>query len=353
MLHNLAGGLETWFDFQGTTDSLVEATGLYLEALQMLPRGHPGRAKTLFGLGRCLLTPESPLFDLRQGSSHISEALTQPTTSAWERLREVRMSLFHSEKGYDRISANPDSQTKIDHLTMHGMVLLRLYREAIQLIPLAANIGFDLKSRLEAMTGLDLLSRRGAARALRMASPTAAVEILEEGRGIFWSQALRLRSPALDGVPEEERQELKEIFRELERPIPGARVLGDHHGETHRERLIEERRLLSERAELLISKARQYPGLHRFLMAPAFDSIMASLPEGYVVILNASQLGGSQRSHHAIILNRTLSLVSSIELRGPPGGFHSETIKLCLPRDAGSFVAETEQIASPRVRRYQ
>jgi hypothetical protein len=84
-----------------------------------------------------------------------------------------------------------------------------------------------------------------------------------------------------------------------------------------RERQVEEHRKLSEAAEALIANIRSRPGMERFLLPPAFASLVQSLPEGFFVFLNVSELG-----HQALILDgsskmaHTLSLVLPARMLG-------------------------------------
>ena len=80
-------------------------------------------------------------------------------------------------------------------------------------------VGLDLQSRHEALTEFASgLATDAAATALDLNLPERAVEFLEQGRGIFWSQSLQLRSPLDDiekAVPEL-ASKLKKIGSELE-----------------------------------------------------------------------------------------------------------------------------------------
>jgi hypothetical protein len=71
--------------------------------------------------------------------------------------------------------------------------------------------------------------------------------------------------------------------------------------------------------------------MSRFLLPPAFSSLVQSLPEsGFVVLLVASDLG-----HRALVLNRAHGVVASLGIVPPEGGFFSEAVRVSLPRDGG------------------
>jgi hypothetical protein len=91
------------------------------------------------------------------------------------------------------------------------------------------------------------------------------------------------------------------------------------------------RRMLNVEAEALISKIRAHPGLERFLLPPAFDSLMASLPSGFVVILNSSELGS-----HALLLSRTAGLAKSLAVAATVSSFDLKKARTRLPRDMES-----------------
>ena len=77
----------------------------------------------------------------------------------------------------------------------------------------------NLQSRQQILeSGKNGLARNAAACAIRSGHFSRAVEFLEEGRTIFWSQALQLRTP-LDKLPLEApdlAQKLKDISQSLE-----------------------------------------------------------------------------------------------------------------------------------------
>jgi hypothetical protein len=192
------------------------------------------------------------------------------------------------------------------------IVVLQLYTRANRLLPwvLAASLGLDASTRLQTVAESDQLSRDGAVCAVSLGRLEEAVVFLEAGRGIFWSQALHLRAAELDSVPENERHELKKMFGMLQ---SNSSIIGDATLLVEDlERAVIERRQLNEEAEALITKIRTYPELERFLLPPAFNSLMASLPPGLVVILNSSNLGS-----HALLLNGATGLANILVVSDP------------------------------------
>jgi tetratricopeptide (TPR) repeat protein len=330
-IDSLAGALQTLASRTGDTELLGQAISLYRETLRLRPTGHPLRARTLFHVGECLLTRRVDDADFVRGIGHISEALTHAATGVRERLLGAMSSLRVVEEEYDASRKKGDAASWIQH----GPFILKLYRQAIQLLPLAANLGLSPTTRLEIAGGSDELSRRGAARAVLLNHVPEAVEMLEEGRGVFWSQALQLRSSALDNLPNEDRLELEGVFHDLEATSTNFPTGFNQE----RERLLERQRLLSVQAEELISRVRaHYPGFDRLLMPPAFGDLVSSLPDGYVVIVNTAR-----RMHHALLLHRSSGLAAVVKVQAPRGGFDCDDIRVHMPRDFGSGADEAAQ----------
>jgi tetratricopeptide (TPR) repeat protein len=304
--------------------SWTEAFALYSEALETSRAGDINRAGLFSALARCFLDPRSPFFDLSDGIVILVEGHADSSSHVKLRLRYSVTDLRYVEDSFSARTAsaraNAESDTKL-----HKQVMA-LYSQAMALLPRAANFGLDHDERLDAVAGSDELARNAAARAILLGNVTQAVEFLEEGRGVFWSQALRLKATGFDGVPDGLRDELKRLLSQLERSARKLEIFSQTTAA--REQETETRRRLNEEAEDMISTIRSHPGLDRFLMPPAFSAIMASLPDGYVVIVNASRLG-----HHALILHRATDQVVSLELKPPRGGFDFALARAHLPRD--------------------
>jgi hypothetical protein len=297
---------------------------LYNEALAICPAGYPTRAKLLSGKSRCFLSPESPFFDIERGLSYLSEGYGDNFSHVNQRLKYAASDLHCVEEAlcyWASKGCDPSALTNCDD---HA---LDIYAQVVGLLPCAANFGLNLSTHLQATRGSDRLSRNAAARALILGRISQAAEMLEEGRGVFWSQALRMRATGFDGVPDGDCVELTRLLRSLEHAARTAERADQ--SPTEREGDLEVRRQLNEKAEALIVKIRGYPGLERFLLSPSFDALIAALPNGFVVIVNISQL-----AHHALLLHRTTGLKTSFAIQAPRTGFNSSHLRSQLPRDA-------------------
>jgi hypothetical protein len=300
-----------------------EALTLYRESLELCPSGSPNRALLLSDMSRCFLELSSPLFDLSEGICLLSEAHSDQFCHVNLRLRYAVSNLRRIEEASSVVSRDPDARTGESIASQ----ILNLYFEVIGLLPRAANLGLDHSTRLQAVAGSDEISRNAAARAVRLGRLSHAVETLEEGRGVFWSQTLHLRAAGLDGVPHTDRQELERLLQLLD--FSTRRAQGSEFSVAQRERDLESRRKLNEEVEALITTIRGYPGLARFLMPAAFSDLISALPDGYVVILNSSTLG-----QHALLLNRATGLATSLELQACHKEFDSDTIRSQVDRNA-------------------
>lgn len=173
---------------------------------------------------------------------------------------------------------------------------LQVYRSTIELLPLLAGIGLTITQRQRSLVlDTDGLACEAAACAIRQKKYTNAVELLEEGRGIFWAQALQLRTP-LDDLEEVHpvlAQELRDISRTLEDGALRDLQLQREDG-TEEDRTILDQdsahysRLDASRVELL-DQIRDLDGFRDFLQPKPFHYLLASASNGPVIILNASK----------------------------------------------------------------
>jgi tetratricopeptide (TPR) repeat protein len=308
---------------------------LFQEALQCCPVGHPMRSDLNRNIGRCLLKTGSPIFDFPRGIEYLNDGLGDDLAPVKERLLKVAGDLRCVEDAWDYAVKSADQEVRA---TVEQSVL-RLYRKAIMLLPRMANFGLDHSSRFRTLLGSDEISRTAATRAVLVGLGVEAIEMLEEGRGIFWARALHLRTTDLKDVPQQDCLELQRLFNILERSAHSSNVPEEMPED--RERTVETRRQLNIQAEALISRIRAYPGLQRFLMPPAFAMLAQSLPDGYAVIINTSRLGC-----HALLLSKGGGLSISLGLNPPSGGFYSERIRGYLPRDMGSSYSDPAPICT-------
>jgi tetratricopeptide (TPR) repeat protein len=313
-----------------------EAHSLYCEALRICPQGYPVRAQLLSGMARCFLDAGSPFFDPVQGISHLSEAYADNFTHITRRLRAAANDMRNVEASYVSVTRHMDEAAR----SQYDTVILKLYSQIISILPLAANFGIDHKARLRAVAGTDRIARNAASRAMLVSRVSMAVEILEEGRGVFWTQTLHLRTTAFERVPTHDREELQRLLLLLDGAVHEAST--SDPSAAQRERELGRRRHLNEQAQSLIAKIRGYPGLNRFLLPSAFDAVFASLPDGFVVIVNSADL-----AQHTLLLHRPSGLATSVGLEFPHTGFDSASLKAKLPRDGAS----TFDVGSPRAMR--
>jgi tetratricopeptide (TPR) repeat protein len=314
-----------------------EVHTLYCEALGICPQGYPVRAQLLSGMARCFLDAGSPFFDPVQGTSHLAEAYTDNFTRITQRLRAASSDMRNVEATYALVTRQMDEATRSRYETS----VLELYSQIISILPLAANFGIDHKARLRAVAGTDRIARNAASRAMLVGRVSMAIETLEEGRGVFWTQTLHLRTTAFDRVPKDDREELQRLLLLLDRATH--RTESSELSAAQRERELGSRRHLNEQAQSLIAKIRGHPGLNRFLLPPAFEAVFASLPDGFVVIVNTSEV-----THHALILHRLTGLATSVGLDLPHTGFDSASLKAKLPR-AGAPTIEVETSRAMRL----
>jgi tetratricopeptide (TPR) repeat protein len=327
ILANLGNAVRAQYQAQCLPHALEEELTLSKRGLDLCGDAHPQCVRFLFTIGDCQLLPGTSVFNFNDGIHHILEGLPDRTVSARDRLRRVIVVLPVIEKAWQFVS-----EQKTTCLTRHldcDESVLHLYTSAIRLLPQAASWGSDSSGRLRELSVAETVSRNAATRAIWMQREQEAVEMLEEARGVFWSQALRLRATSLDLLPANDAERLRGLFENLEDQHTRQKFVTVADAEWH----VERRRRDGQAAETLIAEIRSHPGFERFLRPPEFSTLVQSLnlpPKSFTVIIVASALG-----HHALVLDRAAGRANSIVLAPPEGGFFSEVVRASLPRDGG------------------
>ncbi|KAH9025941.1 CHAT domain-containing protein [Lactarius pseudohatsudake] len=125
-----------------------------------------------------------------------------------------------------------------------------------------------------------------------------AVETLEQGRALLWSEMRGLRTPMVQLAEEDPplAKRFADINQELEalttsitpsgRPEMGDGVGQGSDGMDPFGRLVVQQRKLVEERDRLISQIRGRPGLEGFLTTPSFTSLRSAASRGPVIIIN-------------------------------------------------------------------
>ena len=267
-LNDLAEYLSTRYKQLEDTEDLDEAIILVRDALALRPPGHPNRSESLANLALFLysrfsrskqLQDKEELFGLYAQLEHVNQTVFSrdlSATKAWIRAAE----------DFQHSTLLLAYETSLRLLVQHLATLPSLPQHLIILKNLTSSLAVDAFSAC-----------------LRKRIPARAVELLEQGRGVFWSQLTRLHFPLDDvSVSGPAGKSLADEFARLALLI---RETLNGSGSDQHERLCR----LNLELQRVVTNIRELPGLSRFLLPSLFPDLQRAASGGPVIILNASQ----------------------------------------------------------------
>jgi tetratricopeptide (TPR) repeat protein len=275
-LSNLSNTYHAQFVRDGSESALIDALKLQRECLDSRIPGHPDRYAAHHSIARVHLV-DSSLFDWEEALDHLMQAMTDNSAPPRKRLIQGIQSLRRVETASAR---DPEHY-------LYSQQALNVYLQAIQLLPRADHAGLDVSARLRALSGSEQICRAAAMRAMLLGQLPTAVEVFEEGKAAIWSQALGLRSTAMDILPTADSDRLRDLFRMLDADHTGSSVVGLEKVDL--DHTIEHRHQLNDQAGRLIDEIRRRPGFDRFLRIPQFEQLAQAASNSYVIALVANE----------------------------------------------------------------
>ncbi|EIN09350.1 hypothetical protein PUNSTDRAFT_68115 [Punctularia strigosozonata HHB-11173 SS5] len=312
-------------------EDLIESVHYGTISLGLRPRGHPFRAEaaeTLVEAKRTLAVERMDPALLSESISLLEETLTESERSDSPFVRGALISqkagclaarfklcgcsddIVASRALYEKATtdtlAPPVYRFKYSREWIRAAAdsddhegLSTAHERGLDLLSRIAYLGLDNASRLRLLRTIPLLSSDAATHALGLGEPERAIEMLEQGRSIFWGQALHLRTP-LAGLPNDMLEKLHNLSQALEQSPSGAMD----------DMAIAERRSVADEYEALVEKVRYLPGQERFLRTPLFSDLRECAEGGMVVVLVASKA-----SCEVIIIRNSSSPAERLSLR--------------------------------------
>ncbi|KAG2128271.1 CHAT domain-containing protein [Suillus clintonianus] len=267
-LNNLGTSLYDRFMQRGVPSDLDEAIELHRAALLLYPPGHSDRSLSLNKLALCLRNR----FEQRGVPSDLDEAFR-----LYAQLSHIAHAVSRMDLTAAKSWATSAEETNHDSVLLAYQTALKFLDQHVTILS-SSPLHFDIVSMATTSLGMDAFSC-----SVRHGALTTAVEMVEQGRAVFWTHLARFRTPldelSMSGdsgaaLAEEIKQlsfRLRNAFdRSTEDPSPQIRQL-------------------TMQWEDVISRIRMLPDFPRFLLPPLFSDLQKSAEEGPVVIVNASQ----------------------------------------------------------------
>jgi tetratricopeptide (TPR) repeat protein len=254
------------------------------EALDSISPDHYEQFQSLIDAAGLYMEHGTPYYDIHAALQYLSDALQNTR-------RDVRSKIH----GVQRIL----TKLVMEHRDLFTMMsstsfkLLDIIGNAVALLPRIAFFGIHLYSRLQSLKEGQSIAMIGASLALNLCQAERALEIMEQGRAIFWTHTLRLRSP-FDDIPDELHIQLLGLARRFEKVASASENYTDQR---YMEKEIAQRRKDSEEFNLLVDQVRLLPGREHFMLPDEYSTLKGVTEKGPVVVLVSSTL-----AYHAMIL---------------------------------------------------
>ncbi|KAG8725625.1 hypothetical protein FRC09_000012 [Ceratobasidium sp. 395] len=166
---------------------------------------------------------------------------------------------------------------------------LDAYRQVMALIPQVVWLGSSLERRYDHVVSLGSAATEAAVVAIESGAYDLALEWLEQGRSIIWSQLFQLRAPLgrLATSHPLLAEELAKVACELDLAASsGAVVAVESANQGRGEQESQRHRRLAERWEELLKQVRSLPGFETFLQPRKARELVAAAQSGPVVMVN-------------------------------------------------------------------
>ncbi|WJK40232.1 CHAT domain-containing protein [Solwaraspora sp. WMMA2056] len=164
---------------------------------------------------------------------------------------------------------------------------LAAFSTAVELLPQVAWHGLADDTRRRQLALWSGLASDAACAAIACGQPRRSVELLDQGRSLLWSQALRLRDDLdrLAAVDPGLHHELSQVRAGLSRPLgPGAGPLAERS-------TTDGRRRLATRWDDLLAQVRTLPGFEMLFAPLPYDELRSAAADGPVAVVNVSRFG--------------------------------------------------------------
>ncbi|EJD03273.1 TPR-like protein [Fomitiporia mediterranea MF3/22] len=300
-LSNLASSLRKRFEQHGRIEDIEEAINLHRLALELRPEGHPERSSSL----TCLAYSLYARIEQRWCKEEFEECVEL-----------LKLAVTHRFSGATArlIAAKLWTSFALHH--GHSSAFIA-YKSTVSVLQHALSINPTLHEQHEFLLRdeiYSILTKRTASCAIGKDCLELAIEILEQGRGLLWSQLRDFRTP-LDQLAETNK-ELVDNFMNVSRQLEnlaksrveltatstrdGGRSLRLYNepGRKYFDELLKVKRELSTQQEGIINEIRGVPGFENFLEAMPFKLLQQAASEGPVIVVNF----GITRSDALIIL---------------------------------------------------
>jgi tetratricopeptide (TPR) repeat protein len=297
-LSNLGASLRIRFTRTRNAADLDDAIAAGRRAAELIPPGHPDLAVILLNLGDSLRA--------RFGHAGDTADLDAAITS-WQQANELTAGTPRTRLVVAERWAAAAADAHRTRQAADG------FAAAVGLLPTVAWHGLDRATREDQLARWVFLAADAAACAILDNRPELAVELLEQGRSVLWTQALNLRgdlarlAAEVPGLAES----LDRVRLILDSPVPapspaapgreGDSDTGPGRGRQQRD-AAELRRRQAQEWDDLLSQVRALAGFEHFLAPVPYAQLRASLfatsPGGSVVIVNVSRYGC-----HALIID--------------------------------------------------
>ncbi|VDC06285.1 unnamed protein product [Peniophora sp. CBMAI 1063] len=283
------------FDHPG---NLIEGLEILRRMVDLTPEGHPDKPVYLSHLAWALRA----VFLREKSAQSFHEAVTCFLSATAQPKMTPRVRYIAANTCVEFIEDHRDFASPEIILQAHGRIL--------EMIPELVWLGYSMTRRMVEIQTLSVLITKAVYAAIDTRSLVKAVEFLEAGRSLVWSQILSLRSP----LDELERQHpvlaraLQNVHVELQRSINASfpvrsklpsvhrgnplAMMTDAEAGRHRRFAIEYERILDE--------VRRQSGFEGFLRSKKVAALMLSpsLYHGPVIYVNVAQ-----SRCHALILS--------------------------------------------------
>jgi tetratricopeptide (TPR) repeat protein len=272
-LNNLGNSINVLFRRFGNIADIDEAILHHQAAVKLIQDDHPNKPMLLNALGEILMERFKRLHqthDAEMAALHFSAAATSAVGPPLTR--------FTAAEQWISVAPLIDPQS-----------LLAAFKCALDLMPLVAWLGLPIADRHQHLVKIGGLARDAAAAAISLEEYEKALEWLEQGRSIVWTQILQLRTPV---------DHLRDVSSGLaERLLQVSRLL-DHGtqkddfstmGQTAREEESRRYRALTAEWESITEQVRSLPGFEDFLRPPRVSRLKDAAKDGPVVVLNIAE----------------------------------------------------------------